>query len=155
MPAPATNVASSSPSESVSPSSRAVIAGRSSPIPPSPASSRSDDDPGTRAADHRPMPEGDAGPDPRALLRSSAYVKLLVIAAVIGVPVSAAAYGFLALVDWLQSALFDDLPSTLGFAHPPVWWPAPLLVIGGLAAGAAIRFLPGTGGHSPADGLKT
>ena len=41
------------------------------------------------------MPEGDAGPDPRALLRSSAYVKLLVIAALIGVPVSAAAYGFL------------------------------------------------------------
>ena len=99
MPAPGTNVASSSPSESVSPSSRAVIGGRSSPIPRSPASSRSDDDPGTRAADHRPMPEGDAGPDPRALLRSRAYVKLLVIAAVIGVPVSAAAYGFLYLVD--------------------------------------------------------
>jgi H+/Cl- antiporter ClcA len=101
------------------------------------------------------MPDGDAGPDPRALLRSSAYVKLLVIAAVIGVPVSAVAYGFLYLVDWLQRQVFDALPSTLGFDHPPVWWPAPLLVVAGLATAAAIRFLPGTGGHSPADGLKT
>jgi H+/Cl- antiporter ClcA len=101
------------------------------------------------------MPDGDAGPDPRALLRSSAYVKLLVIAAVIGVPVSAVAYGFLYLVDWLQRQVFTALPSTLGFDHPPVWWPAPLLVVAGLATAAAIRFLPGTGGHSPADGLKT
>jgi H+/Cl- antiporter ClcA len=101
------------------------------------------------------MPDGDAGPDPRALLRSSAYVKLLVIAALIGVPVSAAAYGFLYLVDWLQRQVFDALPSTLGFDHPPVWWPAPLLVVAGLLTAAAIRFLPGTGGHSPADGLKT
>jgi H+/Cl- antiporter ClcA len=101
------------------------------------------------------MPEGDAGPDPRALLRSSAYVKLLVIAAVIGVPVSAAAYGFLYLVDWLQGQVFNALPSTLGFDHPPVWWPAPLLALAGVLTGAAIRFLPGTGGHPPADGLKT
>jgi chloride channel protein, CIC family len=101
------------------------------------------------------MPDGDAGPDPRALLRSSAYVKLLVIAAVIGVPVSAIAYGFLYLVDWLQRQVFTALPSTLGFDHPPVWWPAPLLAVAGILAGAAIRFLPGTGGHPPADGLKT
>jgi hypothetical protein len=40
--------------------------------------------------------------DPLALLRSRAYVQLLVVAAILGVPVSAAAYGFLALVDYLQ-----------------------------------------------------
>jgi H+/Cl- antiporter ClcA len=101
------------------------------------------------------MPGADAGPDPRALLRSSAYVKLLVIAAVIGVPISAVAYGFLELVAFLQDEVFTDLPSALGFDHPPIWWPAPLLAVAGLATGAAIRFLPGTGGHSPADGLKT
>jgi H+/Cl- antiporter ClcA len=103
----------------------------------------------------RVMSGADAGPDPRALLRSSAYVKLLVLAALVGVPVSAAAYGFLELVDLLQHQLFDALPSTLGFDHPPVWWPAPLVTVGGIATGAAIRFLPGPGGHSPADGLKT
>jgi H+/Cl- antiporter ClcA len=96
-------------------------------------------------------PPGDAA----ALLRSGGYLKLLVLAGIIGVPVSAVAYGFLKLVDWLQAALFDDLPGELGFDSPPLWWPLPLLMLGGLLTAAAILLLPGTGGHSPADGLKT
>ena len=36
--------------------------------------------------------------NPLTLLRSRSYLRLLAIAAVLGVPVSAAAYGFLALV---------------------------------------------------------
>ena len=92
--------------------------------------------------------------DPQVLLRSQSYVKLLVLAALLGVPVSAASYGFLALVDWLQDALFTDLPKTLGFDSAPVWWPLPLLALSGLLAALAIRYLPGTGGHSPADGFK-
>src|SRR4051794_1241185 len=94
-------------------------------------------------------------PDPQALLRSRDYVRLLVLAALLGVPVSVASYGFLALVDQLQKAVFTDLPKSLGFDSAPVWWPLPLLAVGGLLAGLAIRFLPGTGGHSPADGFKT
>jgi len=93
--------------------------------------------------------------DPQALLRSRSYVQLLVLAALLGVPVSAASYGFLALVDWLQDALFTDLPDTLGFDSAPVWWPLPLLALSGLLAALAIRYLPGTGGHSPADGFHT
>ena len=50
--------------------------------------------------------------DPRALLRSRAYLRLLIIAAVLGVPVSAAAYGFLALVTYLQ----------IGDLHPSSAW---------------------------------
>ena len=94
-------------------------------------------------------------PDAQALLRSNDYVKLLILAALLGVPVSAVAYGFLELVDWLQESLFTDLPGTLGFDSAPVWWPLPLLALSGLLAGLAIRHLPGTGGHSPADGFKT
>ena len=94
-------------------------------------------------------------PDPQALLRSNSYVKLLILAALLGVPVSALAYGFLELVDWLQESLFTDLPGTLGFDSVPVWWPLPLLALSGLLAGLAVRYLPGTGGHSPADGFKT
>ena len=94
-------------------------------------------------------------PDPLVLLRSRAYVRLLVLAALIGVPVSAASYGFLQLVATLQDALFDDLPKTLGFDAAPVWWPVPLLAASGLLTGLAVRYLPGTGGHSPADGFKT
>jgi H+/Cl- antiporter ClcA len=93
-------------------------------------------------------------PDPFALLRSRNYVRLLVLAALIGVPVSAAAYGFLKLVSWLQELLFTDLPESLGFDSPPTWWPLPLLAVSGLLVALAIGRLPGTGGHSPADGFK-
>ena len=93
-------------------------------------------------------------PDPLALLRSRSYLRLLVLAALIGVPVSAAAYGFLKLVDWLQEQLFTELPDALGFDSPPTWWPVPLLALSGLLVALAILHLPGTGGHSPADGFK-
>jgi H+/Cl- antiporter ClcA len=93
-------------------------------------------------------------PDPFALLRSRGYVKLLLLAALIGIPVSAIAYGFLKLVALLQEALFTDLPEGLGFDSPPTWWPLPLLALAGLLVALAIRYLPGIGGHSPADGFK-
>ena len=99
-----------------------------------------------------PSGEG-AATDPMELLRSRAYVKLLVLAALIGVPVSALAYGFLELVGELQSILFDDLPGWLGFSSPPMWWPVPLLAVAGLLTALAIRGLPGQGGHSPVDGF--
>ena len=92
--------------------------------------------------------------DPDALLRSRRYVGLLVLAAVLGVPISAAAYGFLALVSGLQEWLFTDLPQALGFAGAPWWWPLPLLALAGVLVGLTIRYLPGRGGHSPADGFK-
>ena len=92
--------------------------------------------------------------DPQVLLRSRSYVQLLVLAALLGVPVSAASYGFLALVDWLQETAFTDLPKSLGFDAAPVWWPLPLLGLSGLLVALAIRHLPGTGGHSPADGFQ-
>jgi H+/Cl- antiporter ClcA len=94
-------------------------------------------------------------PDPLALLRSRSYLQLLVVAAIIGAPISAAAYFFLALVGKLQTWIFTDLPSGLGFHGEPLWWPIPPLVLAGLLVGLTIRHLPGTGGHSPADGFKT
>ena len=91
---------------------------------------------------------------PQALLRSRGYVRLLVLAALLGVVVSAAAYGFLALVNYLQQEIFTHLPHGLGFAAEPAWWPLPVLVLGGVLAALAIVYLPGRGGHSPADGFK-
>jgi H+/Cl- antiporter ClcA len=93
-------------------------------------------------------------PDPRATLRSRGYLVLLVFAAIIGVPVSAAAYWFLKLVNELQTWTYQDLPSGLGFARPPLWWPLPLLAAGGLVVALAIRYLPGRGGESPAEGFS-
>src|SRR3954454_22120636 len=93
-------------------------------------------------------------PAPHALLRSRGYVQILILAAITGVPISAAAYGFLALVDHLQDWLFTDLPETLGYAAARVWGPLPLLALSGVRTPLAIRPLPGTGGHPPADGFK-
>ncbi len=93
-------------------------------------------------------------PDPDALLRSRGYLGLLVLAAILGVPVSAVAFGFLRLVGSLQEAIFSDLPGTFGFHGTPVWWPLPLLGLAGVLVGLTIRHLPGRGGHSPADGFK-
>ena len=80
--------------------------------------------------------------DPLALLRSRDYLRLLALAAILGVPVSAAAYGFLALVSYLQKEIFTHLPHGLGFATEPIWWPLPVLAAGGIIAGLAIRYLP-------------
>jgi chloride channel protein, CIC family len=93
--------------------------------------------------------------DPRTLLRSRSYLQLLVIAAALGVPVSAAAYGFLALVNYLQPEIFTHLPHGLGFQSEPLWWPLPVLAVGGVLTGLAIQYLPGTGGAHPAEGFKT
>ena len=92
--------------------------------------------------------------DALALLRSRSYVALLVLAAIIGVPVAAAAYFFLALVSKLQGWIFTDLPKGLGFHGEPLWWPILPLAVAGLLVAATIRYLPGKGGHSPADGFK-
>jgi H+/Cl- antiporter ClcA len=89
-----------------------------------------------------------------ALLRSRPYLGLLAMAAVVGVVVSAVAYGFLALVSYLQKEIFTHLPHGLGFAAEPRWWPLPVLAVGGILAALAIRYLPGQGGPSPADGFK-
>lgn len=92
--------------------------------------------------------------DPQALLRSRSYVRVLAFAVGIGVPVSAAAYFFLALVSYLQDEIFVQLPHGLGFSSAPLWWPLPVLLAGGVLTALAIRYLPGEGGPSPADGFK-
>ena len=79
---------------------------------------------------------------------------MLVIAAIIGAPVSAAAYFFLALVSKMQGWIFTDLPKGLGFHGEPPWWPVPPLLLAGVLVALTIRYLPGKGGHSPADGFK-
>jgi H+/Cl- antiporter ClcA len=101
-----------------------------------------------------PAAPGEAGPagqpDPAVLLRSRSYLRLLVLAAILGAPISVVAYGFLALVSYLQKEIFTHLPHGLGFSAEPVWWPLPVLAVGGVLAGFAIRYLPGKGGPSPA-----
>ena len=67
---------------------------------------------------------------------------------------AAAAYFFLKSVAEAQQYLFTTFPDDLGFDEAPVWWPLPILALGGLVVGLTIRYLPGTGGHDPAEGFK-
>jgi H+/Cl- antiporter ClcA len=103
-----------------------------------------------------PAPAAPAAlPDPAELLKSRSYVQLLVLAALIGIPISAIAYGYLALVSHLQHWLYTSLPSTLGFHGTPAWWPVPLLVLAGVLVSLCITYLPGNSGHEPAQGFQT
>ena len=95
-----------------------------------------------------------AAADPMAMLRSRSYVQLLVLAGLLGVPVSVIAYFFLKLVALLQQWFFTSLPKELGFAGTPAWWPLPILAVAGVLVGATIKYLPGTAGHKPAEGFK-
>jgi len=92
---------------------------------------------------------------PAELLRSRTYVVLLVFGAIIGVPVAVIAYFFLKVVGVAQEWIFKTLPVDLGFDSTPTWWPLPILVVAGLLVALTIQYLPGTGGHSPAEGFKS
>ncbi|MFJ2026594.1 chloride channel protein [Streptomyces sp. NPDC087897] len=100
-----------------------------------------------------PGPPTDAPGDPYAPVRTRRYAGLLLMAALLGVPISAIAFGFLALVSELQSLTYTELPKALGFEGTPSWWPVPLLGVAGLLVGLVVRRLPGGGGHRPAEGL--
>jgi H+/Cl- antiporter ClcA len=93
--------------------------------------------------------------DPQQLIRSRSYIVGLVLAGLTGLVVSAVAYGFLALVSWLQTFVFTQLPGHVGFKTVPVWWPLPPLALCGLLTALCIQQLPGNCGHSPAEGFKT
>ncbi|WP_329129108.1 chloride channel protein [Streptomyces sp. NBC_01476] len=100
-------------------------------------------------------PAAASAADPFAPLRTRPYAVLLVLAGFAGVVVSAGAYGFLQAVDHLQTALYQDLPTGLGFHRTPEWWPFVLLAPSGVLVALTVRYLPGNGGHQPAEGLNT
>jgi H+/Cl- antiporter ClcA len=102
------------------------------------------------------MPDVPDSPDVTTVLQSRAFLGLLVLAAIVGLVASSAAWAFLELVHQVQVGVYDKLPGELGFDDgAPLWWPVPVLGLAALAAAFAIVRLPGSGGHVPAEGLKT
>ncbi|MGW6862606.1 chloride channel protein [Streptomyces xanthophaeus] len=89
----------------------------------------------------------------RDILRAPGYLKILVVSAAIGVPVSLIAFWFLVGLHELEHVLWTDLPQSLGRDAPPWWWPLPLLLVAGAVVGLVATRLPGAGGHVPAEGL--
>src|SRR3954451_4078406 len=101
------------------------------------------------------MPEVAASPvDPASTMLSKRFVALLVLAAVVGVVASLAAWGFLELIYQIQRGVFTHLPKDLGYDGAPLLWSLPVLAIAGLVTAFAIVRLPGSGGHVPAEGLN-
>jgi H+/Cl- antiporter ClcA len=109
-------------------------------------------------ADGHALPPSSGGgpgpPDAGEVLRSRGYVPLLVLGALLGVPVAAVAYFFLAFVSKAQTVVFSDLPAGLGLDPVPVWWPLLPLLACGIVVGLSLQHLPGTGGHPPAEGFR-
>ncbi|SEG76514.1 H+/Cl-antiporter ClcA [Actinacidiphila yanglinensis] len=89
-----------------------------------------------------------------SLLRSRGYLNLLVLAVLLGVPISVASFAFLALANKLEPLLYHDLPRSLGFHETPPWWPLPLLAVGAVVTALCVLFLPGAGGHEPTKGFS-
>jgi H+/Cl- antiporter ClcA len=91
--------------------------------------------------------------DPKAIVRTAGYRRLVVLAAVVGFFVSLAAWAFLTLVPWIQDGVYITIPHAFGFSEAPWWWPLPVLAIAGLISAFAIVRLPGHGGRVPAEGF--
>jgi H+/Cl- antiporter ClcA len=89
----------------------------------------------------------------KAVLLSPGYLKLLLLAALVGVPVSLVAFGFVGLQHQLQHWIWTSLPSGLGYAQPPWWWPLPTLALAGVLIVPVLTRMPGQGGHLPVRGL--
>jgi len=76
--------------------------------------------------------------DPASLIRSRQYRTLLVLAALIGLLVSAAAWCFLEGVHQIEVWVYEDLPHRLGYETAPIWWPLPWVALPGLLTALAI-----------------
>jgi H+/Cl- antiporter ClcA len=98
-------------------------------------------------------PQHDGGPTLRAVLLRKGYLGLLLVSALVGVPVSLAAFGFVSLEHQLQHWIWESLPETAGYGRAPWWWPLPALLLAGLLLAPVVTRLPGHGGHVPVDGL--
>ena len=81
-----------------------------------------------------------------------AYVRTLVFAALLGVPVAFAAVLFQTAIHDLIHLVWDVIPDELGWSEPAGWYVILVPGLAGLLVAAACR-LPGHGGHSPLEGL--
>lgn len=96
----------------------------------------------------------DSASAPAPQIAGTAYLRLVLLGAVVGIPAAAVAAVFLGLVHELQHWLWTDLPDELGESGPPWYLVLGLPVVGAAIVLAARTLLPGDGGHAPLDGLS-
>lgn len=83
---------------------------------------------------------------------AKAYVRTLVLAALLGFPVAFAAVLFQTAIHDLIHLVWQVIPDELGWSEPAWWYVILVPGLAGLLVAAAVR-LPGHGGHSPLEGL--
>jgi H+/Cl- antiporter ClcA len=91
---------------------------------------------------------------PAAQTTGAGYVRLVLLAAAVGIPAALLAAVFLGFVHYLQGWLWDDLPDALGYDSLPWFLVVALPVAGALLVVVARVLLPGDGGHPPLEGLS-
>jgi len=74
------------------------------------------------------------------------YVRILVIAALLGVPAAVAAAAFMSLSHGLTTLMWTTVPDGAGWTAPPWWYVLAVPAIAGLLVAAAVQ-LPGHGGE--------
>jgi len=94
---------------------------------------------------------GDSAHPPE--LAGSAYLRLVLLGALVGIPAGLVAALFLGFVHDLEHWLWTDLPDALGESSPPWYLVLGLPVVGAAIVAAARLLLPGDGGHPPLEGL--
>jgi H+/Cl- antiporter ClcA len=84
-------------------------------------------------------------------LRSAAYLRLLLGAALISIPAGLVTLAFVGAFQGLEEVLWDTVPDAFG-VNPHDWWPVVPTTLGGIAVGLVLRYVPGHGGPAPPDG---
>lgn len=82
----------------------------------------------------------------------TAYVRTLVFAALLGMPVAFAAVLFQTLIHDVINLVWEVIPDEVGWSEPSWWYVILVPGLAGLLVAGAVR-LPGHGGHSPLEGL--
>jgi H+/Cl- antiporter ClcA len=98
------------------------------------------------------MSETAASNPPADLARQGAYMRLLLLAAAFGIPISL--ISFVVLVGLHEAEHWVWAVAPPGAGEAPWWWPLPLLTLAGGLVGILVQRLPGRGGHIPAEGLS-
>ena len=84
--------------------------------------------------------------------RAVGYLRTLVYAALLGVPVAFAAALFQTAIHDVIQLVWEEIPDALDWSQPPSWYVILVPGLAGVLVAAAVR-LPGHGGHSPLEGL--
>ena len=86
-------------------------------------------------------------------LSPAGYLRTLLFAAVLGIPVAFAAVLFQTAIHDITHVVWEWTPDQLGWSEPAWWYVVLVPGIAGVLVAAAVR-LPGHGGHSPLEGIS-